>query len=530
MKKTDVLREKKIVDEMQANYRSLSASDKQELLRLKCRTDFLTFAAYITEGNFRPYKVHKLISSFIQQVGDGQSSHKKTAISLPPRTGKSMLISQIFPAWQIGRVPHAQHIMSSYAQQLSTENSRYVIGYLTSSRFKKVFPECVVKEEKCNLLTIRTESGGILKVSSAGGAVTGFGYGTLDMEDLPGIGILDDLLADGNSAAVMENTFAWCQAQFLTRGLPNHAIISMGTRFHKDDVIGRLLQNDPDGWNELNVPALCTDEETDPLNRKLNDSHWPEFFPTDMLIDIRKNIGAKDFDALYQGRPTGEEGAIFKHHWFEFFPTIKQFPYVFMTVDTACKKTELNDYTGICVWGYDRGDNSLNLIHAKKERLEFPELQNLIPELAQRWRVRCIYIEGRGNGIPLIQTLKKNLRMNVKELKPAKDKVSRAHSVAPMAEMGQIKIYENIPFIDDLMNELCAFPYVKHDDFTDAFVYGGMVFRDEIRGMTAQIGGDRDKMPSIITHPEKQTRRSSYGGPTIGSRSFTSGRFTRTFN
>ena len=136
MNKAELSAEKQIVKEMEANKASLSASDRQELLRLKCRTDFLTFARFITSeipvaGKFQPFRVHEVIGNFLQKIGDGEKDYKQTAISLPPRTGKSLLISKVFPAWQMGRSPTAQFIMSSYALQLTNENSRAVIEYIS---------------------------------------------------------------------------------------------------------------------------------------------------------------------------------------------------------------------------------------------------------------------------------------------------------------------------------------------------------------------------------------------------------------
>ena len=117
MNKAEAKAEKQTVKEMEGDIKSLSASDKQELLRLKCRTDFLTYARYITSevpiaGKFTPFKVHNVIGDFLQKIGDGEEEHKQSAVSLPPRTGKSLLISKIFPSWQMGRSPTAQFIMS----------------------------------------------------------------------------------------------------------------------------------------------------------------------------------------------------------------------------------------------------------------------------------------------------------------------------------------------------------------------------------------------------------------------------------
>ena len=369
MNKAQLADEKALVADMEARKHSLNATDKQELLRLKCRTDFLTFARYITSevpvaGKFTPFKVHEVISGFLQRIGDGDPDYKQTAISLPPRTGKSLLISKVFPAWQLGRSPSAQFIMSSYALQLTNENSRAVMEYISHEQFSWIFPECDIDIEKCNLSAIRSQNGGLIKIASANGNVTGFGFGVISDDDLPGVGILDDLLADGNSATVMETTFAWTQTQFLTRGLPNHAIISMGTRFHVDDVIGRLIKADSKGWRELNVPALCTDEESDVLGRELGESHWPEFFPVQNLEAIRKSIGEREFNSLYQGRPAGEQGAIFKEPWFSYHErNLGKYSYIYATIDTAYKAEKMNDYTAVCIWGYDRVGKKLHLMH-----------------------------------------------------------------------------------------------------------------------------------------------------------------------
>ena len=507
MNKKELAAEKKTVREMEKSLKSLSAADKQELLRLKCRTDFLTFARYITSevpiaGKFTPFKVHHVIGDFLQKIGDGEPGYKQSAISLPPRTGKSMLISKIFPAWQMGRSPTAQFIMSSYALQLTGENSRAVIEYITHEQFAWIFPECDIDKDKCNLSAIRNNNGGLIKIASAGGNVTGFGFGVIDNDDLPGVGILDDLLADGNSATVMESTFAWTQTQFLTRGLPNHSIISMGTRFHVDDVIGQLLKADPEGWKELNVPALCTDEENDVLGRKLGESHWPEFFPVENLEAIRKSIGDRDFNSLYQGRPAGEQGAIFKEPWFEYHEkNLGRYSYIYATVDPAYKAERANDYTAVCVWGFDKKETKLHLMHYVLERIEFPEMEKLLPKLINQWKIRAVYIEGRAAGMPLIQTLRRTTNISIKELVPNKDKVLRANSVAPLVESGIVSLYENLPQLPERITELTSFPFIKFDDFVDCVIYGLEVYRSELMGGGAMHGGGRKQLPILVHDP-----------------------------
>jgi predicted phage terminase large subunit-like protein len=501
--KAQLQKEKELVIEMSSRVDDLTDVERKELLRLKCRTDFKIYAQMITRevttsGTFTPYSVHNLICNYIQNVCDGEKDYRRTTVSLAPRSGKSLLISKLMPSWQLGRSPSAQFIMASYALKLTHENSRAIMNFVTSDLFKWIFPECVIDPRDCNLKTIRSKQGGIIMSASAGAGVTGFGFGVISEEDLPGIGILDDLLEDGNSLQVLESTFKWTATQFLTRGLPNNCVMSIGTRFHKEDVIGRLLASDPEGWLELNVPALCLDEENDPLGRKLGESHWPEFFPVEALESLRRQ-DEQTFNTLYLGRPQGESGAIFKDHWFsQHYRNSKSYEFIFATADTALKKGEMNDNSVICIFGVVRKTRVLHLIHVYHQKMEFPELLKAMPAWMKLWKVRALYIESRSSGLPLIQMLRRELNIAVKEVIPVKDKIYRANEVAPVAEDGRVSIYNSIPDLGERMAELCAFPYTKKDDFVDAFCMGLKVFKDEIMGSAKTThGGTRVNLPQL---------------------------------
>jgi len=517
MNKAQVIKEKAMVRAMMENLNSLSAEERKELLRLRCRTEFITYARYITRevgssGVFTSYPVHELICMYVQEICDGNKDYRRTTISLPPRTGKSMLISKLLPSWQLGRSPSSQFILASYALKLTHENSRSILDFVTSEAFKWIFPECTINKKDCNLKTIRSGQGGIIMSASAGAGVTGFGFGVISEEDLPGIGILDDLLEDGNSPQVLDSTFSWTATQFLTRGLPNNCVMSIGTRFHKEDVIGRLLSSDPEGWLELNVPALCLDEENDPLNRKLGESHWPEFFPVDALESIKKQ-DERTFNTLYLGRPQGESGALFKEFWFEQHDdNLSSYEFVFATGDTALKKQEINDPSVICVFGVVRKTRKLHLLQVYRERMEFPELLKAMPTWLKTWRVRALYIESRASGLPLIQMLRKELQIPVREVVPVKDKVFRANEVAPIAEDGRVSLYSGIAGLGDLLSELCAFPYAKHDDFVDSFCMGLKIYREEVMGSAkAAHGGNRVRLPQLNHIDGAQRLTARYG-------------------
>jgi len=129
--------------------------------------------------------------------------------------------------------------------------------------------------------------------------------------------------------------------------------------------------------------------------------------------------------------------------------------------------------------------------------MEFPDLQKLIPKIVKQWKIRCVYIEGRASGVPLIQSLRTSLSIQIKELVPSKDKVLRANSVAPLVEEGVVSLYENIPNLQERINELTSFPFIKNDDFVDAFVYGVTVYRDELMGGKTSSGGIRTSLPKL---------------------------------
>lgn len=503
MNKKELAKEKELVAEMSKDLDKLSSDQKTELLRLRCRTEFISYAKFITRsvsnsGVFEPYAVHRLICDWSQKVSDGDLEYQRTAISLPPRTGKSLLISRLLPSFALGRSPSSQHILASYALKLTTENSRSILEFVTSEAFQWLFPECTIKRADCNLKVIRSQQGGIIMSASAGSGVTGFGFGTISNDDLPGLGILDDVIQDGTSPQVLESTWGWVSQQFGTRMLPNYALMSVGTRFHVHDTTGRLIESDPDRWRVLNVPALCIDEENDPLERKLGESHWPEFFPSTVLESIRKQ-DQKTFDVLYQGQPQGEDGSIYKLHWFEQHEKNKEsYEFVYATADTALKKGEQNDSSVICIFGVVRKTRKLHLIHVFKDKMDFPDLLKIMPVIMKNWKVRALYIEARASGLPLIQMLRKEIQIPVKEIIPTKDKVLRANEVAPIAEEGRVSVYAGIPGLSEHLSELCAFPFVKSDDFVDAFTSGIKIYRDEIMGSAKSVhGGNRIQLPQV---------------------------------
>jgi len=466
---------------------------ERERFRYLCQTNFLVFSKFVFP-QFSPAQVHKRITGHLQSVADGDEP--KTTLSLPPRAGKSLLASQLFPAFILGRNPSSHSMIASYALKLSRENAMKTLQIMTSERYRFVFPELELKSNEI-VETIRTRQGGVSRIFSAGSNCTGFSYGALSKDELPGVAIVDDLLASGGSQAVMNSTFLWCTEQFLTRRLPNNAIMLVGTRFHQNDVTGRLTKSDA-GFKTLSIPALCIDEETDVLGRKLGESYWAETYDENFLAEMRSQVGENVFQTLYQSNPQALSTNVFKPNHIQYWEQLPVFKYRFLSLDTAFSTKESADYSVICAWGVG-ADNQLYLIDVVQKQADFPALLNMTREFARVHRAKLLVIEDKASGQSLIQVLKTEVGYQIKPVKPTKDKVTRANEIIPTLDKAVVWLPSslNSALVDQMLN----FPQTQHEDFVDSFVYGVKFYMDSgymnqatkvnSYGLTPRLGGAR---------------------------------------
>jgi len=286
------------------------------------RDSFLVFANVVLDGKLKVAPFHEIIGSHFESIARGEC--QRLIISCPPRSGKSML-SQMFVAWLLGRDQETQHIIASYAAQLSNRFLRGIHGYLKHKAFKSVFPDWQGHEpdSKYDL-----RGGGYILGTSVGGVLTGFTAGSKS-SDSPGVGalVIDDPLKGSDSRTALENLEIFWAEQASTRRTNRWAQVLIGTRFHEKDLHGILMDSDgmfdpannPMGWHWVNIPGLCENEAADPLGRRNGESHWPDnpVFTSEMLLSQKRAMGSNAFAALYQGTPTAQEGSIVKAGWVE---------------------------------------------------------------------------------------------------------------------------------------------------------------------------------------------------------------------
>jgi predicted phage terminase large subunit-like protein len=457
------------------------ASVVQEYKYRAARECFLAFCDVMKQGDLKVVAFHEVIASAFEDLATKR--YKRLIVSCPPRSGKSMMAS-MFVAWLLGRDQQTQHIIASYGQQLSGKFHKDAIGYLKHPEFTRIFPEWkgFSRDSKYDML-----GGGYILPTSVGGVLTGFTAGTTNITS-PGVGamIVDDPLKDSTSTAALEALESWWGEQASTRRTNNWCQMVIATRFHSHDLHGVLMEADgvydeeenPGGWRWVNIAGLietAEQKEQDPLERDIGESHWPSntAFSVDMLMAQKKTMGSLAFSALYQGNPVAAEGQIIKDSWICRMDSenCPDFDFTWLSVDCAFSEKEMADETAICVASIShRYPGKVFIRDIITGRLNFPDLIAKVKHLYSFFDARVLCIEKAASGQSLIQMLRKEAKIPIEEMKPLKSKTVRLQAVAPLLEFNRVQFIEG-EWIDPFLKELTAFPFVKHDDRTDAFTW-----------------------------------------------------------
>lgn len=285
------------------------------LRRRKARAHIRDFTLY-TFPDYRMQAFHRQLCEYLQAVIEGRIT--RLMVFAPPQHGKSELVSVRLPAFWLAKRPEDPVILTSYGGELAQDKSRQVRDILTSPEYQALFPGLRLRQDDRAAARWRLEGhrGGML-AAGTGGPVTG--RGAL-------LGIIDDPFAsweDAQSPTIREKTWDWYRGTFRTRIREGGAIILIMTRWHEDDLAGRLMQAQAGQWIVLRYPALAESQEDrdennrhmglplgepDPLRRKPGEALAPRLYSAATLREIRDELGAMVFGAEYQGSPRAPEG------------------------------------------------------------------------------------------------------------------------------------------------------------------------------------------------------------------------------
>lgn len=428
--------------------------------RRAARKELIPFCEYTFSEYQSPPHILAL-SEALESIDKGEL--KRLIVLMPPRHGKSELVSLRFPCWYLARHPKDYIVQAGYAESIALAHSRQARDIFVSSEMQMLFSDIHYRPERAGQESVvperqaahewGTKQGGSYYAVGIGGGLTGRGFN---------VGIIDDPVKDEEEAAsqtIRDKVWDWYQKVFRTRAEPNAAIIIVMTRWHQDDLVGRLLnqQKDPeaDQWTVLHFKAIDDDKAL-----------WPERYPIDVLKKIQSSVGSRAFTSLYQGEPTIAEGQIIKREWWRFYKEEPSYNRVIHSWDTAFKDKSQNDYSVCTVWGETKNGYYLKDVWRKK--VEFPELKRTVQVLYDRDLPDVVIVEDKASGQSLIQELQRNTRIPVFPVKVDVNKVARANSVTPSIEAGKVLLPENAPWLFDYIEELSAFPNAEHDDQVDS--------------------------------------------------------------
>lgn len=433
--------------------RVLTDNEKNALSRAFARKSLAAFSIGMWD-KFVVAKHHRTLISSLENVLRG--TLKRLIITMPPRHGKSMLATRMFPGWFLGNEPTKSVIIASYGDDLATDFGRYVRNAMQSGFYGHVFPHVSVSEDSSSQKRFHTNAGGALFAVGRGGTITGRGADLI---------VVDDMFKnreDANSPNTRRMVLDWYRSTLRTRLEPGGAIVMVNTRWHRDDLIGHLLSEpteDGHGWTHLNMPAL--DEAGAAL--------WPDRFSVSELLAIKRDVGAFDFESLYQQNPTPAEGGIVKRDWIKFYrERPAKFNVMLQSWDMAFKETGTSDYVVGQAWGVI-GSN-LYLIDQVRARMDFVASKHAVKSFsAKHPQTLTKLVEDKANGSAIISELKNSI-MGIKPINPNGSKAARLSAVAPLFEAGNVHLPDPsiAPWIHDYVEELVGFPTMKHDDQVDS--------------------------------------------------------------
>lgn len=427
---------------------------------------------------------NRIIAAELQQFYFDVMAGKqpRLIIQAPPRSGKSELFSRRFPAWAFGQNPNLQMIAASYSADLSSRMNRDVQRIIDSEEYAGVFPETSFSSNTSASINsqknIRNSEifeiagyAGSYRSAGVGGGITGMGAD---------IAIIDDPVKDAkeaNSQTYRDSVWDWYTSTFYTRLSPKSGILLGMTRWHEDDLAGRLLadmKNGGDQWRVVSFPAIAEEDEQ---YRREGDALHPERYDLTHLTKIKKAVGTQTWNALYQQRPSSKGGDVIKRAWFKRYSVLPLMRRVIIAGDTAQKVKQHNDFSVFIVAGIGI-DGGLYVIDLIRGKWEAPELERKLEDIWNKYRAshkaQSVYIEDKSSGTGLIQSIQRKRNIPIKGVQVDADKYTRVLGIQGFIESGYVFLPDGAEWVEDFLSECEKFTATdshKHDDMVDSLVH-----------------------------------------------------------
>lgn len=454
--------------------------------RDRARLGLAAFTKY-TKPEYEINWHHRVLCNRLDRLYAGEI--KRLMVFMPPRHGKSELVSRRFPAYLFGRNPNLSIIGTSYSADLASRLNRDVQRIMDSPEYGSLFPDTRLYGKNITSVAQGTYlrnseifevvgHTGVYRSAGVGGGITGMGGQII---------VIDDPIKnqeEADSIVYRDKIWDWYTSTLATRLEKNGAILVTLTRWHEDDLAGRLLKlmkADPaaDQWTVLNLEAVRETHFNADDPREVGDPLWENKYDRLTLAGMKASLGTRVWNALYQQRPSATEGSMVKRGWFKFY---KELPATFdeqiQSWDLTFKDTSSSDYAVGQVWGTKGADKYL--IAQTRDRMDFPASIQAIRTMTFRHpQTHTKIVEDKANGSAAIATLKREISGLI-PYNPKTSKEARVIAVSPDIEAGNVYLPDPsiAPWISDFIDEVCSFPNAAHDDQVDCMTMALLRFRE----------------------------------------------------
>ena len=447
----------------------IASMSEDEWLALAAQKSLRAFCSRMFADYRRAQHIDILTAALERAI---ETPNYRLIITFPPRHSKSLHVSENLPAWYLGRFPDRRVMQVSHTADLAFTFSRRVRNKILDPRWP--FPNVTVAGDKSAVKAwdISGRLGGYMAVG-VGGSPAGHGANFINIDDPIGS------IATAESEASREALWEWYQGTIRDRLEPGGTMIVTATRWHEEDLTGHLLAEMRTGgevWNHLHMPALRAinhprggPSRLSPTSPEGWEALWPERWPVAALLEIKRAVGSRVWEARFQGRPSPLEGGLLQRSWWRFYrsPPPKLSGHL-ISADMSFRETKTGSYTVYQVWAVLGADRYL--LDQLRFRADFPAAKAAFQAFCKKWpQARLKLVENKANGPAIVSSLRSEIS-GIVEVNPVGGKLARASAISPQVESGNVYLPdpEFHPWVYDFIEECASFPHGSYDDQVDA--------------------------------------------------------------
>ncbi len=456
----------------------IDVQSRRDIILREARKDLILYNT-ICVPDYIAGKMHRFIAAKLEAVARGEIT--RLIINTPPQYGKSRLCSIAGPTWMLGINPRLNVCAASYSQDLSNRNSRESRERLKQTEYQDIFPETRLADDNQGVERWAVTKGGSYKAVGIGGSLSGHSADVI---------VIDDFLKDyeqAQSDVIREKVWEWFWSVAYTRLSPGGAIVIIGTRWHTDDLCGRLLdpkriaaldneQAKSETWEHINLPSIA--QENDPLGREIGEPLFPERYTKKKVLAQKSVTLPYIWSAMHDGNPVQKGGNYIKVDKFKIHKVAKPDLRWVWPWDLATSDDQKNDYTAGCAMAVDE-NKELWIRRMTRGQWIWPVSRTMIANIAVEEKYFILGIEAVAGFKTAYQNLLEVLPAHIRciELGVDKDKLTRAQPWITMVYNEKVNLVQG-DWVPDFLLECTSFPNGKHDDQVDAVSLGWRMLTD----------------------------------------------------